>query len=435
MMPVLYIFLASLLYLLPIAVFLPFRLSGKQFCVLFFLSFSSLLFVFLTDNRGVVILLFVLLLYLCGSAEKKVTTACAVIFSYLLVVIVDHCIAMFLIPFGHSVPELQQNYVYLVLFCCISLAAEGLICFLLSRFLFPFFRRRLSAFLDSDEILTLIFPSLFLCLLIFLLNIIAGQRLGYTDSVIFFNFVLFGCCAVWSLFSAYRSVKTLIASHRQQQKEEAYQALQQYTEKIEAMNLELRAFKHDYANIMLSMSEYLETKDFDGMESYFYEKVLPFSRSFTQDSFRLSQFNNLKIPQLKGLVSAKLIYAHELGINVQIEILEPVERLGMDSLDLSRVLGIYLDNAVEAAQDSAERTVSFAIVSFPESVVISIKNSYSGDAFSYSQMKSISFSTKGPLRGIGLHSAEEILSRYPNVLHQVTMKDHVFEHQLTFLIS
>lgn len=434
-MPIIYIFLTSLFYVLPIVVFLPFHLSLKQFGSLFFISFSALFFIFLTDNRGVILFLLALLFYLCRLTDKKITAACVITFSYLLCAIIDHCIAMFLIPLGYSVPKLQENYVYLILLCCVSLIVESFICFLLSHFLFPFIKKKLASVLDSNEILKLIFPSLFLCLLIFLLNIIAGQGLGYTDSVIFFNFALFGCCAVWTLFSTYRSLKTLIASHRQQQKEQSYKALQQYTEKIEAMNLELRAFKHDYANIMLSMSEYFETKDFDGMQSYFYEKVLPFSQSFTQDSFRLAQFNNLKIPELKGLVSAKLIYAHELGIEVQIEILEPIEKISMDSLDLSRLLGIYLDNAVEAAQDSEQRMVSFAIVSFPDSVVISIKNSYNGTDFSYSQMKKISFSTKGPLRGIGLYNAEEILSHYPNVLHQVTMKDHIFEHQLTFLIS
>lgn len=434
-MLVIYIFLASLLYMLPIIAFLPFRLSLKQLRTLFLILFISLFFTLLTNNSSVIVVLLSVLIYLCHLTQKKLSVICVLFFSYLLYAIIDHCIAIFFIPFGHSVPELQQNYVHMVLFCCVSLIVESFICFLLSHFLFPFIKKKLASVLDSNEILKLIFPSLFLCLLIFLLNIIAGQGLGYTDSVIFFNFALFGCCAVWTLFSTYRSLKTLIASHRQQQKEQAYKALQQYTEKIEAMNLELRAFKHDYANIMLSMSEYFETKDFDGMQSYFYEKVLPFSQSFTQDSFRLAQFNNLKIPELKGLVSAKLIYAHELGIEVQIEILEPIEKISMDSLDLSRLLGIYLDNAVEAAQDSEQRMVSFAIVSFPDSVVISIKNSYSGTDFSYSQMKKISFSTKGPLRGIGLYTAEEILSHYPNVLHQVTMKDHIFEHQLTFLIS
>jgi len=44
--------------------------------------------------------------------------------------------------------------------------------------------------------------------------------------------------------------------------------LQDYTHNLEAMYNGLRSFKHDYINILLSMSGYIENNDIDGLKEF-----------------------------------------------------------------------------------------------------------------------------------------------------------------------
>lgn len=431
----LFIFLSTFLYFFPIITFLPYRLSIRQYLTLYFLLFFSLILIATTSNAAVIFLLVVVSIYLCKITKKNLPTVCSVIVAYFLLVLIDQLISIVLTGLDYGVASTHTNYSLMTVSCLAGLTVELFICFLFSHFLLPFLKKKFQSVLELNEIWKLIFPTLFICLLIVLLNFIAGEKLGYTDSIVYFNFFLVVCYTLWTLFSTFHSAKTLLAVEKQKEKEKSYETLQQYTEKIENMNLELRTFKHDYANIMLSMTEYFEMKQFDKLEAYFYKKVLPFSRQYTNEIFRLGALINLKILELKGMISAKLIYAHEMGLFISIEILDPLEEISMETLDLARLLGIYLDNAVEAALQSELRQIWFAIVTFPNTIVISIKNTYSGDEIPYSQMKDPAFSTKGSLRGLGLYNAEKILSQYPHILHQATMKDHIFEQRLTIPVS
>ena len=64
------------------------------------------------------------------------------------------------------------------------------------------------------------------------------------------------------------------------------------------------------------------------------------------------------------------------------------------------------------------------------SVTIIILNNYIKHNIPYYDLKKISISTKGKNRGIGLHNAENILSKYPNIVHDTEMKDHEFIQRL-----
>lgn len=61
-------------------------------------------------------------------------------------------------------------------------------------------------------------------------------------------------------------------------RQDSYNRLQEYTNQIENMYSSLRSFKHDYSNIMLSMSGYIEANDMDGLKEYFDKEILPLSK-------------------------------------------------------------------------------------------------------------------------------------------------------------
>lgn len=83
-------------------------------------------------------------------------------------------------------------------------------------------------------------------------------------------------------------------------KQDSYNRLQEYTNQIESMYSSLRSFKHDYSNIMLSMSEYFEANDMEGLRSYFNKEILPLSRKITKNTAHINQLMNIKITELKS---------------------------------------------------------------------------------------------------------------------------------------
>lgn len=79
-----------------------------------------------------------------------------------------------------------------------------------------------------------------------------------------FNCILFACYFIISTILIITIVKTHVEKIHLNMKQDSYNRLQEYTNQIESMYSSLRSFKHDYSNIMLSMSEYFEANDMEG---------------------------------------------------------------------------------------------------------------------------------------------------------------------------
>ena len=138
----------------------------------------------------------------------------------------------------------------------------------------------------------------------------------------------------------------------------------------------LRSFKHDYSNIMLSMSEYFEANDMEGLRSYFNKEILPLSRKITKNTAHINQLMNIKITELKSILSSKLLYAIELNIDVSIEVTDEVISLPMNTLDLCRIAGIFLDNAIEATLETAYPSIRFALINLDAEYIFIISNTF-----------------------------------------------------------
>ena len=145
-------------------------------------------------------------------------------------------------------------------------------------------------------------------------------------------------------------------------RQDSYNRLQEYTNQIENMYSSLRSFKHDYSNIMLSMSGYIEANDMDGLKEYFDKEILPLSKKITKNTAHINQLMNIKTTELKSIISSKLLYAIELNINVNIEVTDEIVSLPIDTLDLCRVIGIFLDNAIEATLETDQPSIRFALI-------------------------------------------------------------------------
>ena len=116
-------------------------------------------------------------------------------------------------------------------------------------------------------------------------------------------------------------------------------------------------------------------------------------------------------------------------IDFRMEVLYPVDDTCMKPLDLSRILGILLDNAIEASLDSITKEVTIALISSDTKVVI-VENTIAQESINTVGIFKLGRSSKGEGRGIGLSTVREILGKYPNCSLSTQSKDYRFKQTL-----
>ena len=259
-------------------------------------------------------------------------------------------------------------------------------------------------------------------------NLIPGQngsigKMIYNNALHISGYLLVMCCLLLAMRRSY------LERIQTEAKQKAMQDLQDYTRNLEAMYNSLRSFKHDYVNILLSLSGYIEEGDLDRLKDFFESKIFPTKNLITGEDYKLNQLSNISVLEIKSLLSAKMIYAHESGIDVTIDIPDKVESFLIDTVDLARILGIFLDNAIESTLETEQPQIGLNIIQNKTGVSIIISNRFRDSSVMLHKLKQKGFSTKIGHQGIGLGNAQKIISSYDNVLLETTMKcDYFTQH-------
>ena len=211
-----------------------------------------------------------------------------------------------------------------------------------------------------------------------------------------------------------------------QQKDIQLAELAKHSQHIEKLYEEIRSFRHDYVNVLMSIQSGLELRDLDAIQRV-YDTVL--SKTVTQfsdqkyDIASLSRISNIAV---KSVLSAKLREAHEKRIKLEIEIEENLNLSVIDTLDIVTILSILLDNAIEATLLTKRPILKFAFFHHNGYLVCIVENSTLQETVSRSDIFKKGYSTKGNSRGIGLTKVMEILDRYPNASIQTRSSHYSF---------
>lgn len=290
-----------------------------------------------------------------------------------------------------------------------------------------------STKISVRESKSLIWTIVIIVSIVTLLYLYIGWQLRFFDldirTTMFYIFIDFAALLVFVLlfFAVSRAeLKSKIA----QREEESKRNLLEYTSQIENMYEELRSFKHDYSNMLLTMSGFIDSGDIEGLRRYYQKSILPTNEKINKGNYHLHKLSRIQDPAIKGMLSAKFINAINQGVDFFVDIMEDIPDISMKVLDLTRVLGIYIDNAVEAALETKDKEVKFNVVRDSNAVVIVIANSYINKGISIKDAEKYAVSTKGEGRGIGLSNVVKILSEYPNVNKITEMKDKYFVQTL-----
>lgn len=243
--------------------------------------------------------------------------------------------------------------------------------------------------------------------------------------------VLFICLVTLSYFYIIKSEKDLESLEVDRDKfESELENISNYMNVLESSTSELRKFKHDYTNILSAIGLYLEEEEYDKLKEYFNE-LSDYNKVMNSSFKGIDRLKNVKILQLKSLLSYKLIQAEERGIKTSVEVPQDINAISMNIIDFSRIIGILLDNAIEATVECDDPEINIGMMEIDDSLLIVIKNTCAKDTPPVYEIFKKGFSTKGRRRGDGLWIVKSIVDSYgEKITLDTEIKDGIFKHEL-----
>lgn len=190
----------------------------------------------------------------------------------------------------------------------------------------------------------------------------------------------------------------------------------------------LRVFKHDYCNIIASISGYVALDDMSGLKKFVKSIMCEINEVNQLQSINMTTINE---PSVLGLISSK--YRLAINNDVKFNFFSSINyhELNMDIYEFSKIIGILLDNAIDASKMSEEKEIFVDVKSAKNgNKVATIKNSYLNKDVDIKSIFKKGFSTKEIKSGLGLWEVKQIIKRYPNVKIRTSKDEEYFSQSL-----
>jgi len=409
---------------------------GKKFAVIMFLVTLAVSYPLFNILGIATIVIIILSLVLCLVIKtKKIIINVTIIFiTIILLIISDHFAQLITgLLLGQNIEILREGTNFFIIASVITIVFYTILSLLMKKIFIKI--QVYSIFKSSYKVLLVGLVTITVS--VFYGNIFIGQYLGFNSRMILMMSILFLLYSMlllvlFSIFNRITIKELYLEAEKIRIESERIQAnqLREYTENMERYYEDMQNFRHDYKNMVLGLSGYIKAKDIKGIETYFTNNIEPIDKEMAFNNYHLTLLKNLKIQEIKGLLSSKLIRAQECKINTVIEVTEPIEKVNMSIVELCRALGIILDNAIEETIESSNPEIQIAFIKKEKSLLIVVINTCRDNLPTQRQMYVRGFSTKGEGRGLGLSILEEMVERSTNIYLSTYIKDGKFEQHL-----
>ena len=183
-----------------------------------------------------------------------------------------------------------------------------------------------------------------------------------------------------------------------------------YYDTYEELIISIRKKQHDFNNhinaiqgILYTAISYEELKEQE-------EKYLD---EITEDRQQISILTKVENPLIAGFLTVKIQEAERKGINVEYNCIFPKVKINMPEYQLIEMMGILLDNAIEAVEKmDASKLMQIRLLMVEGVINFSVTNTYLiSDVKDISNFFAKGYSTKGNNRGIGLYKLKELMQK------------------------
>ncbi len=240
--------------------------------------------------------------------------------------------------------------------------------------------------------------------------------------ITFLSFISLFAYFIISIYSISRIMKLTLTTKKLQSAEE-------YNNTLRILHDNVRGFKHDFDNIVTTIGGYIRTNDMKGLENYYVQ--------LEDDCQRV---NNLYIlnPEvvnndgIYNLLTKKYHEAESKDIKVNISFLLDLRTLKMKIYEFARILGILLDNAIEASSECSEKIINLTFRNDRKNSrqLIIIENTYNNKEVDTEKIFEKGISGKADHTGLGLWEVRKIVKKNNNCNLHTSKTDKFFSQQL-----
>lgn len=235
--------------------------------------------------------------------------------------------------------------------------------------------------------------------------------------------VIYFCISLYSLFrtSKLEETKQLLETEKM------------YNKNLNTLHDNIRGFKHDFNNIVQSIGGYLSTNNIDGLKVYYKDLLEECQINNNLAVLNPELINN---PAIYSLLADKYNKAEEDNIKLNLEIMADLSNLNIKTYELTRILGILFDNALDAASKCDKKIVniSFRNDASHNRILIIIQNTYKNKDINIDKIFEKGYSSKENINekhshGLGLWEVRKYLKKNTNLDLYTTKNDEFFTQQ------
>jgi len=202
-----------------------------------------------------------------------------------------------------------------------------------------------------------------------------------------------------------------------------------YNKTLQILHDNIRGFKHDFANIVAGIGGYVETDDLTGLKKYYKQLLQDCSQVNNLSSLNPDTVNN---PAVYAVLANKYYKADEIGIKITLESFIDFNNLNMEIYEFTRILGILMDNAIEAASECDKKLINVTIRNDlrQNRQLLIVENTYKDKNIDIDKIYEKGFSTKPENTGLGLWEVNKIISKHKNLARFTSKTGELFKQQI-----
>lgn len=401
--------------------------SSRKSKIIYMLSMGTIAFLtrtFMPDPYGTFINMIVIIFLI--KFVLKVTWLKSLL-SEFIVIVISSVLELFIFKFYQTVFNLsQQQILDIPLYRGICSVTIYLCVYLLYRLIRYFkFNIKLESMTRKNKILFVVNT---------LLGILAIGTQFYL--IVFYSDKMPIYITITSILSilAYFVISfySLLSTNKLDTTTRDLEEAQLYNKTLTILHDSIRGFKHDFHNIVQSIGGYADRGDLEGLRVYYRQLLQDCGRTNNLTALNPEVINN---PAIYNVLATKYHKADEIGVQINLGIfidLNEIEK-HMKIYEFTRILGILLDNAIEAAAECENKIihVSFRKEQNRRRLLVIIDNTYKNKDVNVDKIYEKDFSTKSKETnsGLGLWEVRQILKKNNNLNLFTTKSEEFFSQQ------
>ena len=427
-MEILYSLLGAFCVLIPICGLLTERLRIWQYiCLVIYVTLMGVWGPQVGRITGVIMFVGVLMLLMLMLRNNKLVNFCLACLGYMFNILFNNIVLLMVsacIGIPVSVIERQYFILFSVAYCISLWGIVRVFRVLIYQKIHLIYYIEKMSYSVRYGLLT----NLFMYIMLFIINMFWGEQVGYSNSAMQFNCILFLICALISNYLIIMCIRQVKNEEEQKAEKKRQQLLEEYIVCLENMVEETRIFKHDYKNMLFTMSGFIHENRLRELQVYFDQQLKRPAYSKLDEMQAWQYLKNIQPIEMKGLLFEKILAALGKGIRVQVEISENVNVVYEGISDLIRILGVFIDNAVEALEEG-KGLLCIIIAKLDNRIVFQVMNEY-GNQPDFSKIFCKGYSTKDEGRGWGLYSVRSLLQEHEDMAHECKVEQGMFIQRL-----